>query len=446
MDDECGKKYIRALANMYGESSYAPKLNENQLGKNITTNHGVTQGRKSSGNLFSYFISDMPQALNNASTTDFLDPYNLLQLADDTTLLAEHFLSLQLKFIKLFQYSRTQYQVANVKKTVYGHFAKEPVTTPIEIDENTKIFSITDKGHGVLGMSYIPTNDLKKIISFNIKKRMVHVVKFYGWLEVNENTPVESKLLVLDNCVFGAILSASETWGDITCIGETLITNELKMLKRILNVKKGTCNDLIYYELKRPPITARIRDRQFRFYKKLQEFSPHDSIVVRFLQLCNNCRFLNYYKNLCGNECDNFMNDLERKVCDDTRSMVVYYKSLMKNDKSSIYTSFMNDFYRKIITRWRLSNHSLKIETQRYKRPHIPREKRVCSLCNKLEDEEHVIFVCPLYYSIRTKHQQLLSTKRNIKDILNPDHEFIVSTAKLLYDIEDERKNLKLCR
>ena len=126
------------------------------------------------------------------------------------------------------------------------------------------------------------------------------------------------------------------------------------MLKRILNVKKGTCNDLIYYELKRPPITTRIRDRQFRFYQKLQEFTPEDAIIVRFLQLCNNCRFLNYYKNLSGVECDTFMNDLERKIRDDKRSMVTYYRLLIKAEKSNIYSAFLNDHFRKIITRWRL--------------------------------------------------------------------------------------------
>ena len=167
------QNYIRALANMYGESSYAPKLNECQLGKNITTNHGVTQGRKSSGNLFTYYISDMPEAINSIPTMDFLDPYNLLQLADDTSILAEHFLSLQQKFIKLIKYSHTQYQVANVKKTVYCHFAKDPVTVPIEIDKNTKIFSIDEKGHVFLGTIYIPTNDLNEIIKINLKKCML---------------------------------------------------------------------------------------------------------------------------------------------------------------------------------------------------------------------------------------------------------------------------------
>ena len=444
MDDGCGKNYIRALAKMYGESSYAPKLNESQLGKRITTNHGVTQGRKSSGNLFTYYISDMPNAVKTTPTMDFLDPFNLLQLADDTTLLAEHFLSLQLKFIKLIQYSHSMYQVANVKKTVYAHFAKDPITTPIDIDETTQIFSIDDKGHVFLGMTYIPTNELEVILKFNLKNRMKNTAKFYGWLEVNENTPIQTKLLVLDVCVFGAMLNASESWGNISCIEESLVKTEMKMLKRILNVKKGTCNDLIYYELRRAPITLQIRDRQFRFFKKLKEFSPDEATVANFIQLCYNSRFLNYYRNLRGDESETFVKDMDSKIDNDSRPMVIYYRTIVNKDISNIYTSFINDYYRRIITRWRLSNHTLKIETQRYSRPYIPRENRVCSFCNELEDETHVIFDCPLYHSIRHKHKDLLSLKRNVNDILNPEHELIFSTANLLYDIENTRKDMKL--
>ena len=84
------------------------------------------------------------------------------------------------------------------------------------------------------------------------------------------------------------------------------------------------------------------------------------------------------------------------------------------------------------------------IETQRYTRPYIPREDRVCSLCNKIEDEVHVFYDCPLYHSIRQKHEPFLSMRRTVKDILNPDHEFIIHTAKFIYDIECERKNMKL--
>ena len=90
---------------------------------------------------------------------------------------------------------------------------------------------------------------------------------------------------------------------------------------------------------------------------------------------------------------------------------------------------FINDYYRKIITRWRLSNHKLKIETGRYSRPIVQRVNRVYSICNILEDEDHVVFVCPAYQPVRNKFHRLLSTNSDIQTILNPKSEFIIETA-----------------
>ena len=122
--------------------------------------------------------------------------------------------------------------------------------------------------------------------------------------------------------------------------------------------------------------------------------------------------------------------------------MIVYYRNLMHQEKSHIYNSFLNDYYRKIVTRWRLSSHKLKVETDRYN--NVPRESRVCLLCNILEDESHVNFVCPIYQSVRSKFQHLLAANTDIKSILNPNSLFVVEIAQLLYDIEDTRKHLKL--
>ena len=62
------------------------------------------------------------------------------------------------------------------------------------------IYSIDcNKGHKYLGMLFYPTNDLDTIILNNISKRKVNVAKYYAWLEINDNTPVDVKLLVLVN-------------------------------------------------------------------------------------------------------------------------------------------------------------------------------------------------------------------------------------------------------
>ena len=87
-------------------------------------------------------------------------------------------------------------------------------------------------------MIFLPTDDFKKILLANINSRMKHVAKYYAWLEINENRPIETKLLVLDNCVFSALLYGCEARGDVSCIVPKLITVEIQLLKRVLNVKK----------------------------------------------------------------------------------------------------------------------------------------------------------------------------------------------------------------
>jgi len=55
------------------------------------------------------------------------------------------------------------------------------------------------------------------------------------------------------------------------------------------------------------------------------------------------------------------------------------------------------------LTKFRLSVHSLEIETGRHS--NISRENRLCTKCNlrMIENEYHFILVCPLYIEIR-KH------------------------------------------
>ena len=86
----------------------------------------------------------------------------------------------------------------------------------------------------------------------------------------------------------------------------------------------------------------------------------------------------------------------------------------------SLYDNCLIESRRAIITRWRLSNHKLHIETGRYKRPKTPRNERLCNNCIQIEDEDHTIFHCTSYDIIRAKYTNLLSKYTTVKNILNP--------------------------
>ena len=103
----------------------------------------------------------------------------------------------------------------------------------------------------------------------------------------------------------------------------------------------------------------------------------------------------------------------------------------------------MPEYLRVIITRWRLSNHDLRIETGRYIRPILPRNMRVCSVCvDYVEDEEHALYHCQLYDDARRKYRNLLDQYSLVTEIFNP--KTVVDACQLgkfLLDIEEVRKN-----
>ena len=78
-----------------------------------------------------------------------------------------------------------------MKKTFYCEFTTTPTLESLLLDDGTSILSVdTNDGYTYLGMTFIPTNDVKKIIVKNINNKMYNVAKYYGWLENNVTTPI----------------------------------------------------------------------------------------------------------------------------------------------------------------------------------------------------------------------------------------------------------------
>ena len=53
------------------------------------------------------------------------------------------------------------------------------------------------------------------------------------------------------------------------------------------------------------------------------------------------------------------------------------------------------------LAKLRISAHDLLIERGRYFRPRIPRESRLCTSCNEIEDEEHFMLYCSMNSALR---------------------------------------------
>ena len=82
----------------------------------------------------------------------------------------------------------------------------------------------------------------------------------------------------------------------------------------------------------------------------------------------------------------------------------------IENDKCADYLRQVTNIRHQItLTKLRLSNHKLAIETGRYVRPYKKPEERICSICKKdVEDEIHFLTLCPAY--IKKKEVLYLNT------------------------------------
>ena len=74
------------------------------------------------------------------------------------------------------------------------------------------------------------------------------------------------------------------------------------------------------------------------------------------------------------------------------------FKTIENYECEDYFRQVTNVRHRITLTKLRLSNHKLAIETGRYVRPYKKREERICPICKKdVEDEINFLTLCPAY-------------------------------------------------
>ena len=127
-----------------------------------------------------------------------------------------------------------------------------------------------------------------------------------------------------------------------------------------------------------------------------------------------------------------------------------YYRLFKCEHKYEQYLDIIdNTVLRKSLSRFRLSSHSLEIETGRY--TNVERNNRICRLCNMnvVESEYHFMLCCPLYRDLRQtfginiqfptlhKFTRILSSKntRSIRNAAKYVHYATLLRQEKLHDI-----------
>ena len=113
------------------------------------------------------------------------------------------------------------------------------------------------------------------------------------------------------------------------------------------------------------------------------------------------------------------------------------------------YLSTLKHFNsRKILTKFRISDHKLEIEIGRYKK--VPREQRICKACKVLDDEKHCFLHCHINYNIRNSLIQeienyypdfnQLDSIAKLKIILNPSQDILSNVVDYIKQSMELRK------
>ena len=447
MAEKAGCKFVQAVANMYMNTYYVPKVTDTSTGEPILARHGVTQGRKSSTSLFSFTMRNIPKAIHLKDS--FLQGNHVFQLADDSSIATHLFEELQIGFGQLIDASDVKFMVTNTDKTFYLHLSDDPIREDMLLSNGYTISAALNDEHLYLGMWFMASCEIIQQVLCNFRHRTYNIKKFCDWLEVNTMTPINIKICVLDCCMFAAYLYGCECWSStIEEVREKILAIERKLLKIILQVKPSTPNEIVYTELGRCDMMCRIKKRQKRFFESCKQLTGEDAILSKIMSMCSHLEFFKYYETL-GDDLDLVnMSEMKEVINNSTKSHCTRYREISEvkyNDV--IYGQYLREDKRVVLSKWRLSSHKLKVETGRYTTPLTPRQERVCSECPTcIEDEYHVVYQCPLYNNVRIRYRNILLKLTTIFDLLNPTNITDASeVGDFLLEIEDVRSKLGLC-
>ena len=456
-------KVIRVIKNMYCNIKSCVSLN-NEFSDYFVSYTGVRQGENLSPLLFSLYVNDLEEHLleNNCNYIQFCDKWMddmlrvlVLLYADDTVVLAQDENGIHNALTAMESYCEKWKLHINCKKTKITIFSKEKCDSlnfnfqfkgeNIDIVEHYKYLGVILNYNGSFKtcQEQLCQQGRRAMYSLIAKCR-----KF--------DLPIDLQLELFDAMVLPIITYGCEIWG--YRVVKDVENVHITFLKHILNVRKTTCNAMVYGELGKYPISVHIKSRMVNYWCKLLNdkkdkfcYVMYQCLFRLYTENTHKSQWLIYIKSLLDNSglsgiwLDQAVNNqlwlklayvriikdqwitewratLRSKtscntyaLCKDNFCLEKYLTSLPKPSRISL-------------CKFRTNNHRLPVVTGRFSR--TPREERFCTKCDGgyLGDEYHVMLECsneaitalrlryvPRYYRnypSRQKFVQLLQENR----------------------------------
>ena len=253
------------------------------------------------------------------------------------------------------------------------------------------------------------------------------------------NTDINIFIKLFNSNIKPILLYGAEIWGseiiDFTKWDRGAIEKiHLKYCKRILGLNKYASNAACRSEIGSYPLLTEVHISMFKYWLRIRELpennitkwayneqkNPHNSYtwmstIKSILTDINQNSLYDTEETIINSKFKNLINNVK---CQMKQTYTDHWRSNIMKDGSKLrtYSKFKQDYcyeqylsavininQRISLTKFRTSNHDLSIEVGRYTRPKTPLLDRICLHCDmhKVEDEEHLLIVCPKYKTLR---------------------------------------------
>ena len=253
-----------------------------------------------------------------------------------------------------------------------------------------------------LGGHFTDDGKMSSVIERHAAACLKHVNKFASFISRNPSMPYSFKRKVLDAALTSSMLYSSETW---LCHNlKSMRTHYMRAIKLLLGVRGSTTNVLCLLEGGFPELESLVLKRRVNFITKFMRTSSGDEPLHDVLNMCighntRAYRVLQVARHFNGDPVILNRQTLMEKCVARRGSSSKTDTYLSLNGELSVHdvykrSMYIPDYQRVALTRFRLSSHRLRIETGRWIR--VPRDQRLCMCDLGVQDEYHVIFICPL--------------------------------------------------
>ena len=247
---------------------------------------------------------------------------------------------------------------------------------------------------------------------------------------------VVTTLSLIDSLINPILLYACEYWGCLKLPKNNPIENlNMMMCKQILGVQKQTTNYGVLLELGKTPLHIQAKKLAIKNWERIRQGKANEILLTSCRENSNTwdlaikeCLEINgllyFYENSNYNDksafahkrlfqtlCDQFHQNAFAAIQREESKLRTYAIFKTKIGIENYLSKIKNSAVRTQISKFRLSNHRLRIETGRHKNQ--ARECRTCPFCpNCIETEIHFLFYCPVYNQIRERLGKKINEKR----------------------------------